>query len=170
MFPWRHHAARGTAHYEKCCSMSVARVNKKTVYRDVHFKGWKQINAVFATCCIYPERLFVHAHAWAECEFRCAPASLHHLKIRAWLHPSLLSSRNLFALGLWVRSQECSTDYRTVNECTGSNLLCGTSKDSPTVLQITSAPVWTLKIPTKKKKVFSKGQTLDDKSHQIPSK
>lgn len=61
-----------------------------------------------------------------------------------------------------VWSLECMMVYRTVNECTGSNLLCGTSKDSPTALRITSASVWTLKIPTKK--LFSKGQTPDDKA------
>ena len=46
-------------------------------------------------------------------------------------------------------SQECVTVHRPVNECTDSYLRCGTSKDSPTALQITSVPVWTLKIPTK---------------------
>lgn len=58
-------------------------------------------------------------------------------------------------------------DYRTTNECTEPNLLCGTSKDSPTALEITSVSTWTLKIPIN---VFSKGHTLDDKSHQIPYK
>lgn len=57
--------------------------------------------------------------------------------------------------------------YRTGNECTDSDLLCGTSKHSPMASRITSAPVWTLKISTKKKQL-SKGQTLNDKSHQIP--
>lgn len=56
--------------------------------------------------------------------------------------------------------------YRTVNVCTLSDLLCGTSKDSPTALWITSMSVWMLKFGGKKQ--FSKVQTLHDKAIKSP--
>lgn len=82
---------------------------------------------------------------------------LLHRHNKLWIDASLLSSRNLVAIGtVSVWSQECVTVYWTVNECTDFNLLCGTSEDSPMALRVTSASVWTLVILTKNKSCFPK--------------